>query len=67
MVCKALSRAEIRPIKLICLLPLAGVTLGSALISRYQNWETWIQYFAWTAFSPFFLFFAYLIQDSFTK
>ena len=26
-------------------------------MSRYQNWETWTQYFAWTAFYSFFFIF----------
>ena len=48
---------KLERIKLCYLLPLAGLTLGAALIGRYLNWETWIQYFAWTAFySCFFIF-----------
>jgi peptidoglycan/LPS O-acetylase OafA/YrhL len=44
-------------IKLKYLLPFLGFTVVTALISRYQNWETWTQYFAWTAFySCFFIF-----------
>ena len=37
-------------VRLAYLLPLTGLTLGIALMSRYQNWETWTQYFAWTSF-----------------
>jgi len=44
-------------IKLIYLLPFTGLTLGVSLVSRYQNWETWIQYFGWTAFYSFFFIF----------
>jgi peptidoglycan/LPS O-acetylase OafA/YrhL len=44
-------------IKLIHLLPLTGLTLGFSLMSRYQNWESWTQYFAWTAFYSFFFIF----------
>ena len=48
---------ELDRIKLKYLLPFLGFTLATALISRYQNWETWTQYFAWTAFySGFFIF-----------
>jgi peptidoglycan/LPS O-acetylase OafA/YrhL len=39
------------------LLSLTGLSLGVALMSRYQNWETWTQYFAWTAFYSFFFVF----------
>ena len=44
-------------LKLQYLLAFAGVSLGVSLISRYQNWETWTQYFAWTAFYSFFFIF----------
>jgi len=44
-------------IKLIYLLPFTGLTLGFSLVSRYQNWETWIQYLSWTAFYSFFFIF----------
>ncbi len=48
---------KLERIKLKYLLPFLGLTLATALISRYQNWETWTQYFAWTAFySGFFIF-----------
>jgi len=48
---------KLERIKLKYLLPFLGFTLATALISRYQNWETWTQYFAWTAFySGFFIF-----------
>jgi peptidoglycan/LPS O-acetylase OafA/YrhL len=40
-------------IKLGYLLSLTGLSLGVALMSRYQNWETWTQYFAWTVFYSF--------------
>jgi peptidoglycan/LPS O-acetylase OafA/YrhL len=44
-------------IQLSYLLLLGGLTLGIALVSRYKNWETWTQYFAWTAFYYFFFIF----------
>jgi peptidoglycan/LPS O-acetylase OafA/YrhL len=48
---------KLERIKLKYLLIFAGLSLGVSLISRYQNWETWTQYFAWTAFySCFFIF-----------
>ena len=44
-------------IKFPLLLLLLTLTFVVALISKYQNWETWKQYFAWTAFySLFFIF-----------
>ena len=48
---------KLKGIKLSYLLPLSGLTLGAALASRYQNWETWTQYFAWTSFYSFFFIF----------
>jgi peptidoglycan/LPS O-acetylase OafA/YrhL len=45
---------RLNSIKLSYFLPTVGLTLGVSLVSRYQNWETWIQYFAWTAFYSFF-------------
>jgi len=48
---------KLNRIKLGYLLTFTGLSLGVALMSRYQNWETWTQYFAWTAFySLFFIF-----------
>jgi peptidoglycan/LPS O-acetylase OafA/YrhL len=44
-------------IRLIYLLPFAGLTLAVSLVSRYQDWETWIQYFGWSAFYFFFFIF----------
>jgi peptidoglycan/LPS O-acetylase OafA/YrhL len=48
---------KLNRIKLGYLLSLNGLSLGVALMSRYQNWETWTQYFAWTAFYSFFFIF----------
>ena len=48
---------KLNQIKLVYLVPLAGLSLGVALMSRYQNWEAWIQYFAWTVFYSFFFIF----------
>ena len=48
---------QLKRIKLIYSMPAVGLTLVIALISRYQNWETWTQYFAWTAFYFFFFIF----------
>ena len=48
---------NLKRLKLTYLLSLIGLSLGFALISRYNSWETWTQYFAWTAFySLFFIF-----------
>jgi peptidoglycan/LPS O-acetylase OafA/YrhL len=48
---------KLNRIKLGYLLTLTGLSLGFALMSRYQNWEAWTQYFSWTAFySLFFIF-----------
>jgi peptidoglycan/LPS O-acetylase OafA/YrhL len=44
-------------IKLSYLLSTIGLSLGVALMSRYQIWETWTQYFAWTAFYSLFFYF----------
>ena len=48
---------KLNRIKLGYLLTFTGLSLGVALMSRYQNWETWTQYFAWTAFYSFFFIF----------
>ena len=48
---------KIERIKLRYLLPINGFILGVAVISRYQNWESWAQYFAWTTFYFFFFIF----------
>ena len=48
---------KLKRIKLGYLLSLIGLSLVFALMSRYQNWETWTQYFAWTAFYSFFFIF----------
>jgi peptidoglycan/LPS O-acetylase OafA/YrhL len=48
---------KLKRIKLGYLLSLTGLSLGFALMSRYQNWETWTQYVAWTAFYSFFFIF----------
>jgi peptidoglycan/LPS O-acetylase OafA/YrhL len=48
---------KLKRFKLGYLLSLTGLSLGLALMSRYHSWETWTQYFAWTAFySLFFIF-----------
>jgi peptidoglycan/LPS O-acetylase OafA/YrhL len=44
-------------IKLGYLLSSTGLSLGVALMSRYQNWEGWAQYFAWASFYSFFFIF----------
>jgi len=48
---------KLNRIKLGYLLSANGLSLGVALMSRYQNWETWTQYFLWTAFYSFFFIF----------
>ena len=48
---------KLNRIKLGYLLSLTGISLGVSLMSRYQNWETWTQYFAWTTFYSFFFIF----------
>ena len=48
---------KLNRIKLGYLLSLTCLSLGISLISRFQNWETWTQYFAWTAFYSFFFIF----------
>jgi len=48
---------KLNRIKLGYLLTLTGLSLGVALMSRYQNWVTWTQYFSWTAFYSFFFIF----------
>ena len=45
-------------IKLSYLLPLTGLTLVVALMSRYYNWVSEIQYASWTAFYSLFLIFS---------
>ena len=67
MDCKLYRDQKLERIRLVYLLSLAGLSLGFALMSRYQNWETWTQHFLWTAFYSFFLFSAYLMQDSLTE
>ncbi len=54
---------KLKLIKLGYLLSLAGLSLGVSLISRYQSWETWSQYFAWTAFYSFFFIFSLSYTD----
>lgn len=51
---------KLERIKLGYLLPLTGLSLVVSLMSRYQNWETWTQYFAWTTFYS--LFFTYCLS-----
>jgi len=65
-VAKLYRDQKLNQIKLGYLLPLAGLSLGVSLMSRYQNWETWTQYFAWTAFYSFFFIFC-LSQPKFIK
>jgi peptidoglycan/LPS O-acetylase OafA/YrhL len=48
---------KIQRLRLVYILPLTGLNLAVALISRYQTWETWTQYMAWTAFYSFFFIF----------
>jgi len=48
---------KLNRIKLGYLLTFTGLSLGVALMSRYQSWETWTQYFAWTSFYSFFFIF----------
>jgi peptidoglycan/LPS O-acetylase OafA/YrhL len=48
---------KLKRFKLGHLLSLTGLSLGVALMSRYHSWETWTQYFAWTAFYSFFFIF----------
>jgi peptidoglycan/LPS O-acetylase OafA/YrhL len=56
-IAKLFREQKLNRIKLFYLVSLVGLSLGVSLMSRYQNWETWIQYFAWTAFySLFFIF-----------
>ena len=61
-IAKLYREQKLNRIKLIYLLFLNGISLGFALISRYQNWETWSQYFAWTAFYS--LFFIFCLSNS---
>ena len=56
-IAKLYREQKLNRIKLGYLLNLTGLSLGVALMSRYQNWETWTQYFAWTAFYTFFFIF----------
>ena len=56
-IAKLYSDQKLDRIKFPFLVLLLGLTLVVALMSRYQNWETWTQYFSWTAFySLFFIF-----------
>ena len=48
---------KLNRIRLGYLLFLTCLSLGISMISRYQNWETWTQYFTWTAFYSFFFIF----------
>ena len=48
---------KLKQFKIGYLLSATGLSLVVALMSRYQNWETWTQYFAWTAFNPSFFIF----------
>jgi len=48
---------KLNRIKMGYLLSLTCLSLGISLMSRHQNWETWTQYFAWTAFYSFFFVF----------
>ena len=52
-IAKLYRNQQLNQIKLRYLFPLTCLSLGISLISRYQNWETWTQYFAWTAFYSF--------------
>ena len=45
---------KLKLIKLGYLFFLTVLCLGISLMSKYQNWETWTQYLAWTAFYSFF-------------
>jgi peptidoglycan/LPS O-acetylase OafA/YrhL len=49
-IAKLYREQKLNRIKLGYLLTLTGLSLGVALMSRYLNWETWTQYFSWTAF-----------------
>jgi peptidoglycan/LPS O-acetylase OafA/YrhL len=56
-IAKLFREQKLNRIKLFYLVSLVGLSLGVSLMSRYQNWETWTQYFAWTAFYSFFFIF----------
>ena len=43
--------------KLYFQVPVIALSLSFALLSRYQNWESWSQYIAWTVFYLFFFIF----------
>jgi peptidoglycan/LPS O-acetylase OafA/YrhL len=49
--------------KLFYQLPVIALGLSFALLSKYQNWEYWTQYIAWTVFYLFFFIFC-LSQSS---
>jgi peptidoglycan/LPS O-acetylase OafA/YrhL len=49
---------KLSKVKLGYLLSLTGLTLGVALMSRYYNWASAIQYAIWTAFYSLFLIFS---------
>jgi peptidoglycan/LPS O-acetylase OafA/YrhL len=61
-IAKLYREQKLERTKLSYLLPLGAMTLCIALVSRYQIWETWTQYFAWTAF--YFFFFIFCLSHS---
>ena len=44
--------------KINCQISVMALSLSFALLSRYQNWESWLQYLIWTTFYLFFFIFS---------
>ena len=57
LIAKLHRNHKLKQFNLGYLLSATGLSLGAALMSRYQHWETWTQYFSWTAFYSFFFIF----------
>ena len=56
-VARLYSKERLDKFKLYFQLPILSIAFAIALLSRYENWESWLQYIPWTTFYlSFFIF-----------
>lgn len=62
LVARLYSEQRLDKFKLYFQLPSLSIALTIALLSRYKNWDSWLQYIPWTAF--YFLFFIFCLSQT---